>query len=95
MNSLQGVASGPDDPIPTTGGPHDYYFPAGCVCYIKDDADYGELYVAPPGGCPAHSCTCLAAAMGGLHTIDCLHTTLNRPPVEVRRGRPVVDGPAV
>lgn len=44
-----------DDPIPTTGAPYDYYFPDGCVCHIADDIDWGEHYVAPPGGCPVHT----------------------------------------
>lgn len=44
-------------PQPSWQSPTDeteYYFPPGCKCYIKDDIDWGEHYVRPPGGCPVH-----------------------------------------
>jgi hypothetical protein len=44
-----------DDPAPTTGAPEEYHFPEGCVCHIRDDIDWGEVYVHPPGGCPVHT----------------------------------------
>jgi hypothetical protein len=44
-----------DAVAPTTGAPHDYYFPPGCVCHVRDDADWGEHYVAPREGCPVHT----------------------------------------
>lgn len=47
--------AGPDDPAPTTGGPVDYDWPVGCVCHLRDDADWGEHFVAPPQGCPVHT----------------------------------------
>lgn len=40
---------------PTTGAPHDYEFPEGCVCHIRDDIDRGEMFVAPPDGCQVHT----------------------------------------
>lgn len=41
-------------PIPTTGGPVDYGLPYGCRCYIREDAEYGDLITRPPEGCPRH-----------------------------------------
>lgn len=55
MNALQW----PDDPTPTTGGPYpsreDLGLPDGCVCYIKEDIDWGDVRTQPRGGCPIHS----------------------------------------
>lgn len=44
-----------DDPTPTTGGPIDYDWPEGCVCYLREDADWGEVRTAPPEGCRLHT----------------------------------------
>lgn len=43
-----------DLPVPTTGGPVDYDRPYGCRCYIREDAEYGDLLTRPPEGCPRH-----------------------------------------
>lgn len=66
----------PDDPSPTTGGPVDYELADGCRCYIREDADWGEVLTRPPGGCPVHSCTCLDEAMTGQHSEECLRIKL-------------------
>lgn len=56
MTALLGVIPGePDDPTPTTGGPVDYDWSPGCVCYLRDDIDWGEVLTAPSGGCPVHT----------------------------------------
>lgn len=69
-----------DDPTPTTGAPYDeYYFPPGCICYYREDADWGDVRTAPRGGCPIHSCTCLAGAVGGAHATYCLTVALTQP----------------
>lgn len=40
---------------PTTGGPVDFSWrPEGCVCYIREDVEYGDVITRPPGGCPVH-----------------------------------------
>ena len=69
-----------DDPAPTTGGPVDAWWedrPDGCLCYVREDPEYGEVWTRPPAGCPVHSCTCLACALGDDHSAACLHTILN------------------
>lgn len=43
-----------DLPIPTTGGPVDYGLPYGCRCYIREDADDGDIITQPADGCPRH-----------------------------------------
>jgi hypothetical protein len=49
-----------DDPTPTTGPPYDSdTWPEGCICYLRDDPDWGEVYTRPDGQlCPAHDCSC-------------------------------------
>lgn len=51
--------TGADAVAPTTGAPYGYdpadIFPAGCVCHLRDDADWGEHFVAPREGCPVHT----------------------------------------
>ena len=27
----------------------------GCVCYLREDIDRGDVWVAPEGGCPIHT----------------------------------------
>lgn len=48
-----------DDPRPTTGAEFGETYaeswPEGCRCYLKEDLDWGEHRVAPPGGCPLHT----------------------------------------
>lgn len=64
-----------DDSAPTTGGPVDYYFPEGCRCYIREDPEYGEQYIRPPGGCPLHSCA--GCSGNGEHADHCAMSRLN------------------
>ncbi len=48
---------GPADPAPTTGGPVDAWWeqrPDGCVCYVREDVEYGDVWTRPEGGCPFH-----------------------------------------
>lgn len=49
---------GPDDPTPTTGaGYTDAWWeerPDGCVCYVREDAEYGDVWTKPLAGCPVH-----------------------------------------
>ncbi len=50
MSDLEGVE-------PTTGAPYDDYadvLPPGCGCHIREDVDYGDVRVPPPGGCTVH-----------------------------------------
>lgn len=78
-----------DDPTPTTGGPYEHDLPPGCRCYYREDIDWGDVRTAAPGGCRIHSCTCLAAALGGLHTAACVHTALTQPNAMINDAGPV------
>lgn len=51
---------GADDPAPTTGAPYDPGdWPDGCICYLREDPDWGEVYTRPAGRvCPVHDCSC-------------------------------------
>lgn len=46
-----------DDPAPTTGGPlgEEYDLPEGCVCYWREDVEYGDVRTAPREGCRLHT----------------------------------------
>lgn len=66
----------PDDPTPTTGAPFETNLPPGCLCYYREDLDWGDVRTAPEGGCPVHPVQGPAAVLAEMAAF-CVQTTDN------------------